>query len=198
MGIKSLICPIEHNSWDIERALNEVDGFSRYQGLGAKQSENLRLLGEELLGMTEGILNIEDGRFWIEVEDNNVYTVNLGATSIVGGSAKRILESASHNTEYSGIGGLFRKALDSMTQAFRDSGASMDFTGEIDAALAGIEYKSQDELMWSLDKYSESIERDEKAEAWDKLELSVLQKYSKDIIISYRNNKVAIKVIADI
>ena len=197
MSIKSLICPIEGNSWDIERALNEVDGFSRYQGLGARQSEALRLLGEELLGMTEGLLTIEDGRFWIE-EENGSYTVNLAASSIIGGSAKKILESAGHNTEYSGLGGLFKRAIDSMTQAFRDSGSTLDMTAEIDAALAGVQYSSQDELLWSLDRYSESIERNEKAEGWDQLELSVLKKYSKDIIISYRNNRIDIKVIADI
>lgn len=197
MSIKSLICPIEGNSWDIERALNEVDGFSRYQGLGARQSEALRLLGEELLGMTEGLLTIEDGRFWIE-EENGSYTVNLAASSIIGGGAKKILESAGHNTEYSGLGGLFKRAIDSMTQAFRDSGSTLDMTAEIDAALAGVQYSSQDELLWSLDRYSESIERNEKAEGWDQLELSVLKKYSKDIIISYRNNRIDIKVIADI
>lgn len=197
MAIKSLICPIENNSWDIERALNEVDGFSRHQGLGARQSENLRLIGEELLGMTEGILNIEDGRFWIEVE-NDEYTVNLAASSILGSSAKKVLEAAGHNKEYMGIGGLFRRAVDGMSQMFRDSGANMELTNEVDSALAGIEYKTQEELLWSLDRYSESLERDEKAESWDQLELSVLKKYSKDIIISYRNNRIDIRVIADI
>jgi len=196
MSIKSLICPIEGNPWDIERALNEVDGFSRHQGLGARQSENLRLIGEELLGMTGGLLTVDNGRFWIEYE-GGVYTVNLAAESIVGGSAKKILESAGHNKEYAGIGGLFKKALDTMTELFRDSGAT-GFSEEVDAALAGIDYSSNEALSWSLERYSESVERDEKAEAWDKLELSVLKKYSQDIIISYRNNRVDIKVIADI
>lgn len=196
MAIKSLICPIEGNSWDIERALNEVDGFSRYQKLGARQSESLRLIGEELLGMTGGLLTVENGRFWIEMEGND-YTVNLAAESIVGGSAKKILETAGHNTEYSGLGGLFKKALDSMTEMFRDAG-TVGFSEEVDAALAGVEYSSEEALSWSLEKYSESVERDEKAEAWDQMELSVLRKYSKDIIIKYRNNRVEIKVIADI
>lgn len=142
-------------------------------------------------------MNIEDGRFWIEVE-NDEYTVNLAASSILGSSAKKALESAAHNREYMGLGGLFRKAVDSMTQMFRDSGANMDLTNEVDSALAGIEYRTQDELLWSLDKYSESLARDEKAESWDQLELSVLKKYSKDIIISYRNNRIDIRVIADI
>jgi len=197
MGIKSLICPIEGNSWDVERALNEVDGFSRFQGLGAKQSEKLRLIGEELLGMIEGIFTVEYGRFWIEKCDDD-YVVNLAAESTIGVRAKAILDAASPNTEYKGIGGLVRKAVDSMGQMFRDSGADYAFTEQIDAALAGTSVESEEVLSWSLNRYSESVERDEKADEWDELELSVLKTLSKDIIISYRNDRVQIKVVADI
>lgn len=197
MGIKSLICPIEGNSWDTERALNEIDGFSRYQGLGARQSEHLRLLGEELLGMVGGMLDVDEGRFWIE-KDGEEYTVNLAAKSIIGGRAKAILDQTSKNTEYKGVAGIVRKAIDNMGQMFRDSGSSYNFSEQIDAALAGTEIISEEALSWSLNSYTESIERDEKADAWDELEIPVLKKLSKDIIISYRNDRVDVKVIADI
>lgn len=197
MGIKSLICPIEGYSWDVERALNEVDGFSRYQGLGAKQSEHLRLLGEELLGMVGGLLDVKDGRFWIE-KDGDDYTVNLAARSILGGRAKSILNSTAENTEYKGVSGLVRKAIDGMGQMFRDSGSNYGFTEQIDAALAGTEVISEEALSWSLNSYAESIERDEKADSWDELEIPVLKKLSKDIVISYRNDRVQITVLADI
>lgn len=197
MGIKSLICPIEGYSWDVERALNEVDGFSRYQGLGAKQSEHLRLIGEELLGMVGGLLDVSEGRFWIE-KDGDEYTVNLAAKSILGSRAKSILDSTSKNTEYKGVSGVVRKAIDSMSQMFKDSGASYNFSEQIDAALAGTEVLSDEALSWSLNSYSESIARDEKADSWDELEIPVLKKFSKDIIISYRNDRVDIKVFANI
>ena len=197
MGIKSLICPIEGYSWEVERALNEVDSFSRYQSLGARQSEKLRLIGEELLGMVSGMLDVETGRFWIE-KDGDDYTVNLAAQTIVGIKAKEILDTASKNTEYKGLSGLLRRAIDTMAQMYRDSGAGYEMTEQIDCALAGTEPISDEELAWSLAKYTESVERDEKAEAWDELELSVLKKTSKDIVVSYRNNRVDIKVVADI
>lgn len=196
MGIKSLICPIEGYSWDVERALNEVDGFSRYQGLGARQSENLRLIGEELLGMVGGLLEVQDGRFWIE-KDADDYTVNLAARTIVGARAKEILDSTSKNKEYKGFRGLVKKAIDQMESMVRDSGADYGMA-DVDAALAGTAVISEEELLWSLARYSESVERDEKASAWDELELPVLKKFSKDIIISYRNDRVDIKVVADI
>lgn len=197
MGIKSLICPIEGYSWDVERALNEVDSFSRYQGLGAKQSENLRLIGEELLGMVDGLLSVDTGRFWIE-KDGEVFSANLAANSIVGAKAREILDSASKNTEYKGIVGLIRKAVDTVTLMYKDSGADYVMLNEIDSALAGTEAFSENEVAWSLMRYTESVERDEKAEAWDELELSILRKISKDIIVSYRNDRVEIKIIADI
>lgn len=197
MGIKSLICPIEGNSWDVERALNEVDGFSRYQGLGAKQSEQLRLIGEELLGMVGGLLDISEGRFWIE-SDGNDYCVNLAARTIVGARAKSVLEATSHNREYKGITGLMRKAIDGMAEMIRDSGASYNFSEQIDSALAGTEILSEEALSWSLASYTASIERDDKVDEWDELEIPVLKKFSKDIIVSYRNDRVDIRVIADI
>ena len=197
MGYKSLICPIEGYSWDVERALNEVDGFSRYQGLGAKQSEHLRLIGEELLGMIGGLLDVSEGRFWIEKEGDE-YTVNLAAKSILGSRAKSVLDSTSKNTEYKGVSGIVRKAIDSMSQMFKDSGASYNFSEQIDAALAGTEILSNEALAWSLNSYSESVARDEKVDEWDELEIPVLKKFSKDIIISYRNDRVAIKVFANI
>jgi len=197
MGIKSLICPIEGFSWDVERALNEVDSFSRLQSLGARQSEKLRLIGEELLGMVNGIFEVESGRFWIEKEGDE-YTVNLAAKSIIGSRAKAILDSTSKNVEYKGLSGLMKKAIDSMSQMFRDSGADYNFTEQIDCALSGIEPISSEAVAWSLMRYNDSIERDEKAEMWDELELSVLKKISKDIIISYRNDRIDILVVADI
>lgn len=197
MGIKSLICPIEGNSWDVERALNEVDGFSRLRGLGAKQSERLRLIGEELLGMVGGFLDVDTGRFWIECEGEN-YAVYLAAKSIIGIRAKAILESAGKNVEYKGLSGLMKKAIDEMSAMYRDSGAGYSMSEQVSNSLAGVETISEESLEWSLAKYTDSVERDEKAEAWDELELSVLKKISKDIIVSYRNDKVEIKVLADI
>ena len=149
MGIKSLICPIEGYSWDTERALNEVDSFSRYRGLGARQSEQLRLIGEELLGMVGGMLDVSEGRFWIEAEGEQ-YTVNLAAKSIIGTRAKSILNTTSKNTEYKGVTGIVRRAIDDMSQMFRDSGAAYNFSEQIDAALAGTEITSEDSLAWSL------------------------------------------------
>ena len=197
MGVKSLICPIEGNSWDVERALNEVDSFSRYQGLGAKQSERLRLIGEELLGMVGGFLQVENGRFWIDVVDG-AYTVNLAGSTVVGVRAKAILESAGRNVEYKGIGGLFRKAVDAMEEMIKDSGADFAASEQIDAALAGTIIDSSESLNWSLARYNESVERDEIADEYDEMEISVLKKYAKDIIVSYRNDRIDVKVIADI
>lgn len=195
MSIKSLICPIEGNPRDIERAINEITEFSKYEGLDQAKSERLRLIGEELLGMVEGILSTENGRFWIEKDTD--YAVNFAASAEIGDRAKAILDQTSKNTEYKGLKGLFNKTVDVFEKLFEAAGNSPDAM-QLELPISGVEMIEPSSFEWSLSKYEEDLERNEKVNRWDELELPVLKKMSKDIVISYRNKRIDIKVIADI
>lgn len=195
MKIKSLICPIE-NKRDVERALTEIDNFSAFYEMDSEQAKTLRLIGEELLGMVDGVLDITNGRFWIEGGDDEVL-VRLAAEAILGTVAKDELDQVSKNAEYKGFGGFIKKTIDNIGELFRDSGASMGTISESEFGVTG-SIITQNEVNWSLSKYQDSLDRDMKAGSWDELEMSVLKKFSKDIKISYRNDRVDIIVYADL
>lgn len=196
MGYKSLICPIEGFSGEIDRALKEIEDFSNLEGLDKDKCARLRLIGEEIIGMAEGLFEITNGRFWIEKEGND-YFVKFACKTEVGDRAKAILNDASKNKEYKGIVGLVRKVFDEVQNMVEiSSSASGGVT--VEEALNGMIYQDETSYEWSLRKYEESCERDEKANNWDELELSVIKKMSKDIIISFRNDRFDIEVLADI
>lgn len=197
MKVKSLICPIEGNKGDVERALTEVDSFSAFYGFDEEQAKRLRLIGEELLGMVGGVLDISNGRFWIEGGEDGVL-VRLAAEAILGTVAKDELDQVSKNTEYKGFSGLIKKTIDNIGEIFRDSGATMGNITESEMGVGGVSIITQEEVDWSLAKYQDSLDRDMKAGTWDELEMSVLKKLSKDIKISYRNDRVDIIVYADL
>lgn len=193
---KSLICPIEGKEWDVERAINEVENFTTYFKEDEAKARRLRLISEEVLGMIGGVLDVKNGRFWIENEDGDV-KVRLAAEAILGTVAKDELDQVSPNVEYKGFSGLIRKAVDNLGEMFRDSGASI-----VDESMVGISggtlAMSKEEIDWSLAKYQDSIDRDMKAGTWDELEMSVLKKLAKDIKISYRNDRVDIVVYTEL
>lgn len=192
---KSLICPMEGNAGDLKRALTEVENFSEFYGIDSQKAKKLRLISEELLGMIGSVLDIKNGRFWIE-KDGSDARVRLAAEAVLGTVAKDELDQVSKNAEYKGFSGLLRKAVDTLGELFRDSGVNI--ISESQMGLGGVSMVTQEEVNWSLSKYNASIDRDMKAGSWDELEMSVLKKLSKDIKISYRNDRVDIVVYTEV
>lgn len=112
---KSLICPINDSERDVARALKEVEDFSNYLSLDDKITLHMRLLSEELLGMIGNVLDVEDGKFYIESEDGTTFKIHLAVEAIVGDSAEKVLVKVSSNKEniaYKGVTGLLRQVMD--------------------------------------------------------------------------------------
>lgn len=199
MNVKSLICPIEGNTGEVERALNEVEAFAKAEKLDNAKADRLRLVSEEVIGMASGILNVESGRFWIEREEEG-YAVRFACEAEIGERAKAIFDSTSSNTAYKGMSGLFRKVYDKMQDAFSLTAGSMPESELVASGVygSGLELVEPGAYEWTLERYDEKCELDNKAEMWDELELSVLRKMSKNIVICYRNNRIDLKVYPEI
>lgn len=196
MGKKSLICPIEGYDDEIKRALEETECYGKLMHLNDEQISKLRRISEELLGMVEGIFDIAYGRFFIEEIDGD-YVVTLKAKTIVGERARAILNNVTKNDRYKGFQGAIRHMMDVIYEAVGNESPAADVAA-IDDALAGASIITNEALEVSVAKYTDMIERDEKADNWDELELSLIKKLSKDIKIYYSTDKVVINVIANI
>ncbi len=187
--MKSLICPLGGGR-GVSAALEEAETFAYHCTLREKDALHLRLLAEELLGMVGGVLEVREGSFWIERE-GMAFQLHLTAAAPVGQQARDILVAAStdeQNAAYAGVTGRIRRALDFLTGA--EGGVAV---GGIQGGLL----PSAQDLQWSLEQYRQEARREEKAQAWDELERSVLGKLADDIRVGVRPDRVEITIFAN-
>ena len=65
----SAICPVDGSREATAAALREAEQFAEATGLTGKPALHLRLLAEELLGVVNGVTEVRDGSFVIELKD---------------------------------------------------------------------------------------------------------------------------------
>ena len=111
----SAICPVDGSRDATAAALREADKFAKETGLTSKQSLHLRLLAEELLGVVNGVTEVRDGSFTIELRDGE-YRLQLSAKTFPVGerAQKKLLDASStgENILYQGVAGKVRMVAD--------------------------------------------------------------------------------------
>lgn len=189
--MKSLVCKLDGTSQTAVAAYCEAETFAVHSNLNEKQALHLRLLTEELLGMASGLLELQDGKFWIESEGKK-FRLYLTARAAVGDQARqRLLDASSsgENTLCRGVTGKIMQALDLLLTA--PAGGEVIPMGMHGGAYAGM-IPSAAVTEWSLERYRQSVKQEDKAAAWDELEKSVLGKLADDIRVGARANRVEI------
>lgn len=193
----SQICSLNATKESFEVALTEAEHFANLCVLSEKNTLHLRLLAEELLGMATGVLELSSGFFFIEAEAWK-FQLRLAARANVGEEAKSRLLSASstgENALYMGISGKIRQAIDLLLVG-PPSGSGLLM--EIPIGVYGRVYDgmiaSPATTEWSLERYRQSVAREEKAKAWDELEKSILGKLADDVRIGLRLDQVEITI----
>ncbi|MBR2490157.1 MAG: hypothetical protein IKB65_01585 [Ruminiclostridium sp.] len=184
----SAICPFDGSLEATAAVLQEADRFAEETGLTGKQSLQLRLLTEELLGMVNGVTKVRDGSFAIELKDGEYRLLLSAETFPVGERAqKRLLDTSStgENILYQGVAGKVRMVVDWYRQGGDPAGRGDSFAG-------GFHDESFEE--WSLVRMRNYAARERKAAKWDKLEKSVLEHLADDVRVGLRRDKVVITV----
>lgn len=189
---KSLICPITGVSSELERALNETERFCAEEKLSHQQTLHMRLLAEEMMGMVGNLLNVNDGNYWIEKNDEG-YELHLVVDASVGDSVRNILINVStdkRNAAYAGIKGKLRQVMDAIALP----AGAVTPVGQDSVIGTGIYQPTYVE--WDYQAYISSLNADRKAAEWDALEKSVLGKLTRNIIIGVRPSSVHITLKA--
>lgn len=185
-----------------DKILTEAEKFASYHNLSTKDSLHLRLLSEELIGMTNSILDVSDGTFWIE-ENNGTYELKIIAHAEIGDKAKELLLSSSSDgkNQYSkGITGRICQVLDWLGSAQIDP-VMMSSTnypmGMLPAMPANSLFSgaSGEVHEWSLNEYRKAAKKDAETGNWDELEKSILIKLADDVLVGVRSGKVAMTII---
>ena len=184
----SVTCPIDGSRKTTADALRETDRFASETGLKGKQALHLRLLAEELLGVVNGVTEVRDGSFVIELKDGE-YRLQLSAKTFPVGerAQKKLLETSStgENTLYQGVVGKLRMVADWYSRGGDSAGREKAYAG-------GFGDYASDE--WSLVRMRNYIARERKAIKWDELETSILNHLADDVRVGLRRDKVAITV----
>ena len=184
----SAICPVDGSQEATAAALREAEQFAEATGLTGKSALHLRLLAEELLGVINGVTEVRDGSFVIELNDGE-YRLQLSAKTFPVGewAQKRLLETSStgENTLYQGVVGKLRMVADWYSRGGDSAGREKAYAG-------GFGDYASDE--WSLVRMRNYIARERKAIKWDELETSILNHLADDVRVGLRRDKVAITV----
>ncbi len=176
---------LDYSLDDINNALHIADKCAAYCELSHKQTLQLRLLSEELIGMMHGILGGYVCEFYLSSEGKDIEIhLNARADFDISAQEKQKLIAASskgENLAYKGFMGKIRKLLECSVFGGESSLAA---AGNI--TFTGIDYDTYmmpDE--WSLQRYIQALEQS-KAESpreWDELERSIVAKLADDVTV---------------
>ena len=163
----SAICPVDGSREATAAALREAERFAEATGLTGKPALHLRLLAEELLGVVNGVTEVRDGTFVIELKDGEYRLLLSAQTFPMGEAAERKLLDASSSGEndlHQGVAGKLRMVAD-----WYAKGADRSNRGTV---AGGFSDDPSEE--WSLVRLRNQRSREKKAQKWDELETSVL------------------------
>lgn len=201
--MKSNICKIENGTKDLDAILRESEKVAVYNELTHKQTLQLRLICEEIDGMLPNIIDDFSGDFWIDFEDG-VCKVNISLRFNEFTAEKKeglvSISKSKKNAATVGIVGKIRSALENVFLDQDSFGSnemmiesryfSMDYYNTMDH-YSGMDYA----CLWSLEQYRNTVKKEEKAEAWDELEKSVLASVADDVVVGVKGKRADIVII---
>ena len=203
--MKSNICTLNKDLTCLTAVLSEVEKVTAYNGLEDKKALRIRLLAEELCGMLPGLVENFSGKFWAENEgDAYELHVELKADDMSIDLRDELISvsKSGKNAAASGIMGKIRAVAETMLLSASDptipvpNGAYYDCNGYnmgFGYMDPNIMYETGYVYTWSLYSYKAAVEEN-KDEAYDELERSIVAKLADDIIVGVRGKNVEIVV----
>ena len=196
--MKSNVCKIEKGTRDLDAILKESERVAEYNGLSHKQALWLRLLCEEVDGMLPNIIDDFDGELWIDFEDGEC-KVNISIQIPEFNSEKKEeLIGIAKDKKNAAAVGIVGKIRDAIENFFLDEVKIDAWALSSSAVLGfgtgyseGVDYT----YLWTLREYKNGVEKEEKAEAWDELEKSVIASVADDVIVGVKGRKANITIV---
>ena len=203
--MKSNICYLNEDLTCLDAVLSEVEKVTAYNGLEGKKALRIRLLAEELCGMLPGLVENFSGKFWAENEKENYELhVELKADDMSLDLRDELISvsKSGKNAAATGIMGKIRAVAETMLLSAADptipvpNGEFCDYNGfnmGFGYMDPNIMYETGYVYTWSLYNYKVAVEEN-KDEAYDELERSIVAKLADDIIVGVRGKNVEIVV----
>lgn len=188
--MKSNECMLSGKRSDIDKALKEVEKFAQYNELSHKETLQLRLLAEEMMGIQNGVMGFVNGKFYLENQGRtyNVYLHTEIDVSRHQAVQEKLVEMSTtgKNAAYTGFMGKIRKLMDDMASNSMEGYYQIDSNMGETVMLTSpvVDY----DRIWELSKYREQVKK--KVEQWDELEKSIVASIADELIVGSRNDYV--------
>ncbi len=197
--MRSDIYELDRLSSDYRAIPAEAEKVAEYTGLDNKKALRLRLLAEEMICMLPQLLIYGKGKFWIENEGSS-YELHLSVTPYdMSASDRDKILSVSKSGKNAAAVGIIGKIVNAVEILMSDRAklAKEDPYRFFMMGATNINPIS-DNMAWSLMSYKNAFDSEEemqnKAEAWDELEKSIIANLADDVIVGVLNGKVDIVV----
>lgn len=205
--MKTDVISLTNSGAGMDAALNEATAAAQYRGLNNKESLQVRLLAEEMLGMLREITGETKAQFWIESEGKEVQ-LHLTARPYMTGAMRKDLLSAATSGKNAAAVGVMGKLRDMIERVFEEPEElgqygyyhqGMIFMSDADG-LDHMTYSvSADVAMWSMNKYKDTVEAEkdtteEAKEEWDELEKSIIANLADEVKVAIRGREVELIV----
>ena len=178
-------------------ALLQVEKCATYCELTAKQALQLRLLAEEMLGLTRAVLGECRAEFWVEGQDKAMKLVTVAHAQVSEDEREQLLQvsTSGENEATRDVMGKIRRIIE--VGLYGDGSLQNQLLAN--AMIGG--YQCEDcyamGAAWSLAQYMDWA-RDRKAqqpEAWDELEKSIVAKLADEVTVSIKVREATITII---
>ena len=194
--MKSNVCSIENGTKDLAKILKESEKVAVYNELTHKQALQLRLICEEIDGMLPKLVNEFDGDLWIEYEEGVCKVkVSIEFAEFTTEKKKDLINIAKNkkNAAAVGIAGKIRSAVENI---FLDEENIQNYAMSSDAFRMATGYAEDINYSyyWSLEQYRNNVQKEEKTEAWDELEKSVIASIADDVVVGVKGKRAEIVI----
>ena len=194
--MKSNVCSIENGTKDLAKILKESEKVAVYNELTHKQALQLRLICEEIDGMLPKLVNEFDGDLWIEYEEGVCKVkVSIEFAEFTTEKKKDLIDIAKNkkNAAAVGIAGKIRSAVENI---FLDEENIQSYAMSSDAfrMATGHTDNMNYSYYWSLEQYRNNVQKEEKTEAWDELEKSVIASIADDVVVGVKGKRAEIVI----
>ncbi|MBR3731194.1 MAG: hypothetical protein IKQ61_07120 [Spirochaetales bacterium] len=189
--MKSDVCKLTKDAASLSAVLSETEKAAAYAGLDHKQTNRMRLLAEELIGMLPELLAFSNGEFWVE-SDGKEFELHAALTpddAMTMFRREQLLSvsKSGKNIAAKGIMNKIRLAAQFMMLDY-DSVAE-----RVSVPLEFYRYGMIEHPVWSLEKYSEEAKKAQ-GEPWDELEKSIIANIADDVLVGVQGKRVDIIV----
>ena len=195
--MRSNMCKIESGAKDLAAILKESEKVAIYNELTHKQTLQLRLICEEIDGMLPNIIGNYSGELWIDYEEN-VCRVNIALRfGAFTADKKDELVAIAKNKKNAAAVGIVGKIRSAIENVFLDGSAvsGADLPMESYYYTSGYYDFADYPSLWTLEQYRSTVKQEEKKEAWDELEKSVIASVADDVIVGVKGKQANIVII---